>query len=85
MKTQSIDTNPKAEKAQISLIRRASIAKRAALMRSISSTTIELSRRAISRANPELNEEQLKIIFAEHHYGPELANLLKEYLNRKGS
>jgi hypothetical protein len=84
MQTQSLDTDPKVEKVQIALIRKASVAKRASLMRSISRTTIELSRRAISRAIPEANQKQLNVLFVEHHYGSELANLLQKYLKKKG-
>lgn len=52
-------------------------------MRSISNTAIELSRRAISRANPGANEEQLKLIFVVHHYGQELADRLQKHLKQK--
>lgn len=83
MLTQSFDTDPKAEKVQISLIKRASIAERASLMRSISNTTIGLSRRAISRANPDANDEQLDLLFVSHHYGPKLADLLRKYLKQR--
>ena len=83
MLTQPIDTNPKVEKFRISLIRQASIAKRATITRSLSETTIELSRRAITRANPGLPELELNLIFIATHYGKDLANRLKNYLNKK--
>jgi hypothetical protein len=68
------------EKVQISLIRQASIAKRATRMRSLSETTIKLSRRAIARTNPGLTELELNLIFIATHYGKDLADRLKEYL-----
>ena len=83
MITQSADTNPKVEKFQISLIRQASIAKRIARMRSLSQTVIQLSRRAIMRANPGLSERELNLIFVSYHYGTELADRLRKYLDRK--
>lgn len=83
MRTQSVDTNPKAEKFQISLIRQASIAKRIARMRSLSQTVVQLSRRAIMRANPDLSEQELNLIFVSYHYGTELADRLRKYLDRK--
>lgn len=83
MITQSADTNPKVEKFQISLIRQASIAKRIARMRSLSQTVVQLSRRAIMRANPDLSERELNLIFVSYHYGTELADRLRKYLDRK--
>lgn len=83
MRTQSADTNPKVEKFQISLIRQASIAKRIARMRSLSQTVVQLSRRAIMRANPDLSEQELNLIFVSYHYGTELADRLRKYLDRK--
>ncbi len=55
------DTNPKAEEFQISLIRRASVAERLSRTRSLSRTVIQLSRRAIARANPGLSEQERDI------------------------
>lgn len=78
-----LDTNPEAEEFQISLIRKASIAKRALLMRSLSKTVIQLSRRTISRANPGLNEEEVNLIFVANNYGDDLAKRLSKYLKEK--
>ncbi|HLC17107.1 MAG TPA: hypothetical protein VJL89_12865 [Thermodesulfovibrionia bacterium] len=84
MQTQSIDTNSEIEKVQISLIRQASVAKRASIMRSLSETVITLSRRAIARANPDLSEPEVNLMFVSIHYGKDLANRVREYLiNRK--
>ena len=77
------DTHPKAEEFQISLIRRASVAERLSRTRSLSRTIIQLSRRAIVRANPTLSEQERDIIFVAYHYGNELAERLREYVNRK--
>ena len=77
------DTNPEAEKIQVLLIRKASIAKRISRMRSLSQTTIQLSRRALLRANPELSERELNLTFVSHHYGKDLANRLRKYMERR--
>ena len=83
MITQSFDTYSSAEEIQISLIRKASIAKRISKVRSLSQTTMQLSRRAISRANPGLNEQEINLIFVAYHYGAELANHRRAYLERE--
>jgi len=83
MSTQISDTNPKAAEFQISLIRRASVAERLSRTRSLSRTVIQLSRRAILRANPKLSEQELNLFFVAHYYGNELAERLREYMNRK--
>jgi hypothetical protein len=79
----AIDTNPEAEKVQISLIRQASVAKRASIMRSLSETVITLSRRAIARANPDLSEPEINLKFVSVHYGEDLANRVRESLINK--
>jgi hypothetical protein len=84
MITQVIDTHPEAEEFQILLIRKATVAKRLSLMRSLSQTTIQLSRRAIQRANPTLSDYDLDLAFVAYHYGAELANCLHRYLEQRG-
>ncbi len=80
MVTQSIDTHPKIEELQILLLRRATVSKRLAMMRSLSQTTIYLSRRAIQRANPTFSPLDLDLAFVTYHYGADLANRLHQYL-----
>jgi len=83
MITQLSDTDPKTEKFQISLIRKSSISERISRLRSLTQTAIQLSRRAIKRANPELSEKDLQCKFVEYHYGNKIAVGLKKYLNNK--
>ncbi|MCD4691575.1 MAG: hypothetical protein K8R79_01570 [Calditrichales bacterium] len=82
MRTQSIDTRPEAEEVLISLFQKASAAKKFSKIRSLSQTTFQLSRRAIARANKDLTERQIDIIFVSYHYGDKIANNLKKYLDR---
>ncbi len=83
MKTQSPDTRPEAERVQIDLLRRASPARRFALARSLSRTTIQLSRRAIRRAHPEADEAHLQLLYVVFHYNQALADRLAGPLARK--
>ncbi len=63
MRTQSIDTRLETEEVLISMFRKASVAKKFAQIRSLSQTTLQLSRRAIARANRNLSERQIDIHF----------------------
>lgn len=83
MITQSSDTHPKMEELQISLIRSSTIAKRISRVRSLSETTIGLSRRAIMRVNPDLDKKELDLKFISYHYGEKLADFLRKYLDSK--
>jgi hypothetical protein len=82
MITQSLDTTPQAEKVQIELIRKSSVSRRISRVRSLSQTVIFLSRRAIQRANPSFSEREVDLAFVEHHYGKDLAERLRLYLER---
>lgn len=83
MVTQSPDTTPQAEKVQIELIRKSSVSMRISRVRSLSQTVIFLSRRAIRCANPSLSEREVDIVFVELHYGKDIAERLRLYLERK--
>lgn len=74
------DTSPEAEKVQIELLRKAGTAKRFNITLSLSQTAIDLARRALKRANPHLNEFELKILFLSNCYGRELAEKVKTYM-----
>jgi hypothetical protein len=80
---QSSDTSPQAEKVQIELIRQSSVARRISVVRSLSQTMMYLSRRAIQRANPSLSERDVDLLFVELHYGKDLADQLRLYMERK--
>ena len=81
MRTQSNDTHPEAEKVLISLLREASIARKFSQVRSLSQVTLQLSRRAIARANKDLTEKQIDVLFVSYNYGKELADNLEKYLD----
>ncbi|MEA3309520.1 MAG: hypothetical protein U9Q70_08430 [Chloroflexota bacterium] len=83
LRTQSCDTHPSAEEVQVSLLRQATVSKRLSLMYSLSQTTIQLSRRAISRANPTYSQLEVKLAFVAYHYNEELARRVRQYLERR--
>jgi len=83
MISQSSDTAPEAEKVQIELIRRSSVSRRISTVRSLSQMTMYLSRRAIQRTNPSLSEREVDLAFVAHHYGEELAERLRLYMESK--
>lgn len=80
MKTQSRDTHPDAERVQIELLRRATVAQRFRLVRSLSHTAMQLAWRAIERANPDASEDELRVKFITIHHGQELGERVRAYL-----
>ena len=85
LRTGLSDTDPETEKVHISLLRNASISQRLSRVRSLSKTVMILSWRAIARANPGLTDQAIDILFVAHHYGQDLADRLKNYLDQKPS
>ena len=82
MITQSRDTNPEVEKVLVSLLRNLTIEEKLNRVLQFSSSIINLSKRAIARANPDLSEDEKNILFVRIHYGNELADKLRKYLNQ---
>jgi hypothetical protein len=66
---------------QIRLLREAGTARRFALMRSLSATVIHLARKAIRDANPDLSERERQLLFVRVHYGEDLAERLRTFLD----
>jgi len=73
------DTDPRAERVQIELARRATAAEKMAQVRALSDLVARLSRRAIARANPELSPAEVELKWVELQYGKPLAAALREY------
>jgi hypothetical protein len=74
------DTHPEAEAVQMDLLRKASVAQRASMMRSLTRTAVASSRRALQRARPGLNQRELDLLFVELNYGRELADRLRQWV-----
>ena len=84
MNTGLSDTHPDAERVQIELLRKATIAQRVRLTRSLSSTVMQLAWRAIEEANPGASEHEVALIFVAVHYGKDLADRLKADFIKRG-
>lgn len=83
MITQSSDTNIRTEKVLISLLREKNTANKFSQICSLTQTTIQLSKRAILRSQKKIDKRQLNLIFIDLHYGRELADKVKIYLDKK--
>ena len=83
MRTQSEDTSPEMERVQIELIRKASPAKRFAIMQAWSQLLIEANKQHIRKDHA--NQEELNLLFIELYYGKELANLVRSQLEKRRS
>jgi hypothetical protein len=77
MRTQSEDTSPEVERIQIELIRKASPAKRFAIMQAWSQLLIEANKQCIHKVHPDASEEDISLIFVARHYGQALADGLR--------
>ncbi len=83
MKPGLSDTAEEIERIQVAMIRRLSVAERISRSRSLSQTAMQLARRAIRRANPNLTERELELRFVSLHYGEHLASSLRDYLSNQ--
>ena len=68
---------------QVELLRQAGPAGRFARARSLSSSVIALSRKAIRARHPDMSERDVLLKFAELHYGMELAQRVRTYLMQR--
>lgn len=74
------ESHEKTEIEQAAILRRMGGPRRLAVMSSLSSTVIRLSRRALRRARPGATQAQLDIEFIELVYGAELADRVRKKL-----
>jgi hypothetical protein len=73
----------KARAVQLELFRRATPGRRFALARSLSASTMELSRAAIRRRHPDWSEQDVLLEFARVHYGQDLADRVRAHLAQR--
>jgi len=78
------DTSPEAYRVQIDLLRRASPARRFALMSSLTRFAVEASRRALRDLHPEEDERAIALRWVAVHYGKDLAARLRAHLAGTG-
>jgi hypothetical protein len=80
-----MDTSPEAERVQIELLRKASLTKKFGIVRSLSQSLIQASRRNIRQVHPNVSEEELHLLLIEMYYGKELAERLRLGLERRNA
>jgi hypothetical protein len=83
MRTQSQDTHPEAERVLIDLIRKAPIAKRFGLVRSMTTFATRLNQQNIQQLHPGLAKEEVAITFVKDHYNRALAYNMRPVLKRR--
>ncbi len=64
-------------------MREKSVAEKFSLVRSLSRTTIQLSKRAIARADKDLDSRQIDLAFIKLHYGEGVASKFQKYASEK--
>jgi hypothetical protein len=74
------DTHPDAERVQIELLRNMTAEDRLTRAWSLTTLTINLSRRAIAERNPDLSPAELDLKCVALFYGDALSSQLREYL-----
>ena len=75
------DTDPRMDRVQLDLLRKASIETRGRLCTSLSHTVIAASRRAVRDQMPNATEREVMLRWFRLTYGGELAERLAERLN----
>ena len=79
----AVEHTSKGKAGHVELLRRATVAQRVGLARSLSGTTMQLARRAIRRARPGASEKDVDLTFIALHHGQALADKLRAYLDRQ--
>lgn len=74
------DTSPAMAAKQLELLRAAGPARRAQLALGLSDSLAAASRAQLARLHPELDEQGVRLLWAEHHYGRDLADRVRRYL-----
>jgi hypothetical protein len=80
MRTQSIDTHPKAERVLIKLIRQAPMTKRFRLVQSLSSGAYWPGLQRRLARHPEMSEQEAMRYFLSQSHGPEIAQTMRTSL-----
>lgn len=83
MRTQSPDTSPDAERAQLERLRAMTPAQRMTVSRAMTRRNIRLSLRAIRRTQPDASDDDVKVTFIAVHYGRDLAERVRAELVRR--
>ncbi len=79
----SADSDREAEQVQLQLLREASVARRVALARALTTTTLQLAHRAIWQAHPTDTADEHAVRFVTHIYGAELGEEVRRDLQAR--
>lgn len=79
------DTNDAMMRAQVALLRAAGDARRATLMRSLSRTVVDLSRRALADRAQRADAGEVALRWAGLHYGADIEARVRAYLAARRS
>lgn len=79
------DTNHAVEQIQIALLREAGLVRRVDLAVEMTTFAIDAAYSALRRRHPNLSDVEIRLLFAEQHYGPTLATRLRAALLPQGS
>ncbi len=79
------DTHPDAERVQLELIRKMSIAERLACAAEWTRMVVALSRDGVARANPAAHARELDLLWVQQQYGADLASRLRNYLEERST
>lgn len=77
------DTHPEAERVHVALLRRASVARRAQMTRSLSDTVGRMSWQGLRERHPQESDREIGLRFVALTYGEPLAEKLRAFLERR--
>jgi hypothetical protein len=77
------DTSTEAAAVQLNLLRKASVSRRVGLVRSLSSTVIELSRKALRDAMTAATDTEVMDRWVALNYGEDLARRLRDHIRAR--
>jgi hypothetical protein len=81
MKTQSADTSPEMEKVYFDILRRLTTAQRLEGVRALTASAIHRERQWLARANPEWDENEVRLQWMRLAYGEEIEARVREKLS----
>jgi len=85
MKPLSRDTTPEAHEMHVTLLREAGPERRFGLLRSLTCSVVQMSRSAVQRAYPRLQEREAHLQWVAHVYGRDWAEFIRRCDDQRGT
>ncbi len=79
------DTHPEVHRVHIEMLREAGPTRRSQIASELTHRALRQARQGIANAHPELSQREQDLLFARVHYGPELADRLRDFLKRRAA